>query len=106
MLKCTNKGIGENVEMQEREKQERPGFARRMQRENVRRMLIASVGLFALFFIAAVLLQTQAVAAVESHIIWIAMALGVLYAGVYIWYSYRWLSDKKKCSARIQINLF
>lgn len=106
MLKCTNKGIGENVEMQEREKQERPGFARRMQRENVRRMLIASVGLFVLFFIAAVLLQTQAVVAVESHIIRIAMALGVLYAGVYIWYSYRWLSDKKKCSARIQINLF
>ena len=51
VVKCANqKSAGENVKGQEREKKGRFVYTRRVQKENVRRMLIASVCFFVLFF--------------------------------------------------------
>ena len=94
------------MEEQEREKKSHPGFVRRVQRENVRRMLMASVCFFVLFLINSIILQVQTAQEIEPYIIWSFLVLAEVYAGAYIWTSYRWLSSKKKWNMDRELRLF
>lgn len=93
------------MEAQEREKKRRSGFARRVQRENVRRMLIASVSFFILFFVSSIALRVQA-GEINPYMIWIFMIMAEVYAGGYLWVSYRWLSGRKKWNMQMELRLF
>lgn len=89
-----------------REKKERCNFARRVQGENVRRMLIASVSFFVLFLVSSIGLRIQTAVQINSSILWIYLILTEAYAGVYIWISYQWLSSKRKWDMRMELHLF
>lgn len=107
VVKCANqKSAGGNVKGQEREKKGRFVYTRRVQKENVRRMLIASVCFFILFFVNSLVLQIQTAGAIKPYIMAPFMVLAELYAGVYILRSYRWLSRRKKWDMRLQLYLF
>lgn len=93
------------MEAQKREKRRRSGFVRRVQRENVRRMLIASVSFFILFFVSSIILRAQA-DEINPYMIWIFMIMAEVYAGGYIWISYRWLSSRSKWNMQMELHLF
>lgn len=90
----------------DREKKARLRFTRRVQRENVRRMLIASVSFFVLFFTNSIILRIQTVQPIKPFIIWTVLVFAELYAGAYVWLSYQWLSGKEKWNIRIEQHLF
>lgn len=87
-------------------KSRRLDYIRRVQRENVRRILIASV-CFGLFFLAvsvAALLQTEQT--VKPYVIGVFAVLSQVYAGAYLWVSYRWLTTREKWNINIEVYLF
>lgn len=93
------------MKTQEREKNGRLGVERRIQRENVRRMLMASVSFFILFFVNFIILQIQA-EKINSYIIWIFTIMAEVYAGGYLLVAYRWLSNRKKWNVQMELRLF
>ena len=93
------------MKTQEREKKRRSGFVRRVQRENVRRMLIASVSFFILFFVNSIVLRIRA-EKVAPYMVWSFMIVAEVYAGRYTWMSYQWLSGRKRQNMRIEMHLF
>lgn len=84
----------------------RHGFAGRVQRDNIRRMLLVSVSFCLFLFVSIIFLQTHVVQSVRPYAVWTLAVLGEAYAGVHIWISYRWLSNKKKSNVQKQIYLF
>lgn len=93
------------MKTQKREKNRRLDFERRVQRENVRRMLIASVSFFILFFVSSIILRIQA-KEINPYLIWIFMIMAEVYAGGYLWISYRWLLSRKKWNVQMELRLF
>lgn len=94
------------MKAQEREKRGRLVYTRRVQKENVRRMLAASVSFFVLFFINSIALQVHAGGTIKPYIIWPFLVLAEVYAGAYIWKSYHWFSNRRKSDMQMELYLF
>lgn len=100
------RGIGEDVKEQKRKKTTRSMYWKRVQRENVRRMLLTSVCFCVLFLLCAIVLRINSEQIINAKILWVLLVLEEAYAMTFGWRAYRWLSGERRGNIQLEVSGF